>query len=766
MKLVNIYNNRRTIYLFCRDEEGRLHINKDNSFFPYFYEPYENGTAKSYSGIPLKKIILSEPRDVPKKRTNNAWEADIIFTRRFMIDRITEIEKCPVKWAMMDIEVLTEELPDVTKADKPVSCITIYNSFTKLYQTFYLGDYESEYKMMNDFISYLQEEKFDLITGWNFCNFDYPYLYNRFPDFAERISPINKTRWGGEVNYPAGTSIVDYLLWFKKITLNRETVYTLDAISQKYLKDNAKDKISFAQLSDELKAKNRQDVEQLVRLEEKFELISYFDEIRRLSKVEWEDMIWNSRMLDQLLLQEAKNNKIVLPMKPSEDRGTLTEKEDFQGAYREIFESGRFFNVGKYDLGSAYPQMIKEFCLDTANIKLQKEDNCLQINGTWFNQNQKTILPLVTNKLTTLKAQLKEKLATLDPSTQEYKDLNLKYKGTKSLVNSAYGVFGNRFFRLYDKRVASATTFLVRSVLKYIIEKLKEKGHSVIYADTDSVMIDNNTTDISDLLNELIQQWVKETFGKEKLDLEFAYEGAFNKLLLLALCRYVGYLKTEKGIKKEICGVEVKRKDSTKFLKKFQEELIDKILDGGQEKDISEWIKLQILKIKQVPLENIAFPCKLSRPTENYKNKPIFVRALENTKDFEKRIGDAFYYIYIIPESYEVKIQTVEMYNGEKLTSSKLKEPWKEYFNEEILVKNMPEDKKEELINHLEEQGKISIAKVEVKGKPIDVLAFDEENKAHIDKKRIDWDRIIERNVISKCEVIYEAMNWNFEGIK
>jgi DNA polymerase elongation subunit (family B) len=261
MKLVNIYNNRRTIYLFCRDEDGRLYINKKNGFFPYFYEPYGEGSVKSYTGVPLKKIILSEPSEVPKKRSNKAWEADVLFTRRFMIDRIKEFEKCPIKWAMFDIEVLSDELPDINLADRPISCITIYNSFTKLYQTFYLGDYENEYQMIDDFINYLKEEKFDILLGWNMTAFDYPYLYNRFPDFAEKISPINKTRYGnGEVYYPAGTAIIDYLLWFKKITLNRETIYSLDAIAQKYLKDEAKDKINFAQLSEELKKKNRKEI--------------------------------------------------------------------------------------------------------------------------------------------------------------------------------------------------------------------------------------------------------------------------------------------------------------------------------------------------------------------------------------------------------------------------------------------------------------------------------------------------------------------------
>ena len=46
MKLVNIYNSRRTIYLFCRDERGILTIKKDTGFFPYYYEPDQMGEYK------------------------------------------------------------------------------------------------------------------------------------------------------------------------------------------------------------------------------------------------------------------------------------------------------------------------------------------------------------------------------------------------------------------------------------------------------------------------------------------------------------------------------------------------------------------------------------------------------------------------------------------------------------------------------------------------------------------------------------------------
>ncbi|GAG40145.1 unnamed protein product, partial [marine sediment metagenome] len=82
--LVNIYNNKRKLYLFCRDKDGKLFIEEDNSFFPYFYELDKiDGKFTAYTGEKLRKIYVSNPSDVPKKRSINAMEADIIFTKRY-----------------------------------------------------------------------------------------------------------------------------------------------------------------------------------------------------------------------------------------------------------------------------------------------------------------------------------------------------------------------------------------------------------------------------------------------------------------------------------------------------------------------------------------------------------------------------------------------------------------------------------------------------------------------------------------------------------
>lgn len=763
MKLVNIFTNYREIKLFCRDEKGNQEVHTVNDFFPYFYEKSIDGTFKSYKGDALRKMYVSLPSDIQKQRSKWAFEADLLFAKRYLIDKVSTIEKCPIKYTFIDIEVQADELPNVQLAEKPVSCITAYNSFTKEYKSFYLPNYKTEHEMLEDFIKYLKEEKFDLWLSWH-VGFDYDYLYNRFPDFAQKISSIGKNRYGnGEVFYPAGMSIVDYLGWFKKVTLNKEARYTLDYIAERHLGKGKKySKVDFSKISEEIKNRNREDVEIMVQLEEKFKLISYYDEVRRLAKVEWEDLIWNSRTIDMLLLQEAKKQNVVLPMKPKDN-----EKEDFLGAYREAYGTGAFYNIGKYDLSSAYPFAIINFCIDPANVRVLDErgviaDGCkvLHINKSYFAQNEGALLPTVVKRMIILKNNIKAELNKLALESPEYKDTKTKYNAIKSIVNSCYGVMGNRFFRLYDKDVASATTFIVRDLLHYVKDNVEAKGYKVIYVDTDSVFIDSKEN-LTDLLNELIQKWAKEKYDKEHVDIDFAYEGIYTKLLILAKCRYIGYLKSKKGTKEEVKGVEAKRKDSTVFMKKFQRILIDKILDKEPKNTTMQWIKDQVKEIKKSPIANIAFPCKLGRKPEEYKNVPIFLRALNSTPNFSKKVGNSFYYIYMKPFGHEEAIKDTFFLEGKKLTSSMLKKEWKLKYKEDVLVKNMDTDKKRDLIDDLVMNGKIRMKKIKTKGKVKNVMAFDDEEFSHINRDDIDWETMIKRNIYMKLATIFEAMKWD-----
>ena len=73
------------------------------------------------------------------------------------------------------------------------------------------------------------------------------------------------------------------------------------------------------------------------------------------------------------------------------------------------------------------------------------------------------------------------------------------------------------------------------------------------------------------------------------------------------------------------------------------------ILDGKNKEEIMIWIRQQIEEMKKTDLLEIAIPCKIGKPREEYKKKEIFFRALDNTQElvpeFSKEIGTKFWWL-------------------------------------------------------------------------------------------------------------------------
>ena len=778
--LINIFNNKRKIFLFCRDKNGKLFIEEDNTFFPYFYQPDTiDGKFKAYTGEKLRKVFVSNPADIRKQRSANSWEADIRFTKKYMIDKIDKLEKCPVKIAWIDLEIQSDVFPDPNLAEYPISCISVGNSFTRTIKSFFLPNYKSEFEMLDDFIKYMKQEQFDLMTGWNLVKFDYPYMFNRIPDFAEKIGYKGHVRYGGrDIIYPAGISIVDYMVLYK-IIFKGLADYSLDNVLKHEFGVGKKyNKVDFSKLTDDVKLRNIDDVRGMIKIDEKHEIINHFNEIRIFTKVDWEDFIYNSRSIDMLLLEEAKHKKVVLPMKPVKEEGK--KKEKFEQAYREIFEKGRLENIGKYDLAGAYLNAIIDLNLDTANI-IEKNDNAIPVNVTdretqkiiktcFIKQDSNTLLPSIAKKLLDEKNKLKKLKNNTNPESPEYKSIEKKYEAMKALVLSAWGVIGNEYFRCYDIRVASMITSTVRDIIHYVEDELKKRNYAIVYIDTDGIMCRDNGEDISDLLNELVQKWSQERFGKSS-SIEFDFEGRFNPIILLAMCRYKGWLETpKKKLKIETKGIEAKRKDSSVFMKRFQIELLDKIKENYTKEHIINWIKKEIKNLPYESLLDISFPCKLARKPEDYSNTPIFLRALQNST-ITKRVGEPYHYIFIKPESYEMKTVTKELImtydkdGNEKefknLTDKRLITACKFGLGEDFIELDKIDDIMQE---QLVEKKLMKTVKIEVQGKAKDVVAFDESTIEQI-KGKVDWQKIIQRNIIMKLSTIFEAMSWDINEI-
>jgi len=743
--VVNVGNVGREIYVWHRNGKT-LSLFKDKTFYPYFYQVSPTGIFRTIDGQKVNKVLCSRPSDLSRRKDENSYEADVNFCKRYIIDKVTSFGKADIKYSFIDIEVLTKELPNYLYPEQPISCISCSNNYTGEIKTFSMKDLldkdvqmvgeHAEEIILNDFVDFIKKEQFDLLLGWNFIDFDWRYLQARYKklfdcELAEMLSPIAQSRYLGNSRgevipnlTPVGISIMDYLEMYKKI-YRTESSYALDFVCQKELGESSYKKVDFSRLTDEIKEKNINDVRRMIEIDKKLKIIDYYDELRRMSTCEWSDVTWNSKMLDVILLREAKQKGIILPSKhygEGQDNPFATE-ETFQGAYRRC-DTGLYKNIWKLDLSSAYPMAIINFCLDIANIR---QNEGVTINRVRFYQNSGALLPTIAQKLINKKDILKKQLKSTNPETEEYKDLQTKYDAIKAVVNSLFGVCGLKIFRLFDYRIAASITFLIRDLLHYIEDELKKRSINVIYIDTDSVFIDSKDNPL-ELCNELVNNWAKEKYNKNKIGIEFDLEGQFEKLFVIALCHYKGYLKTKSGLKEEIKGIEAKRKDSSIFIKKFQEVLIEKIMNEEPKEEIIKWINSEKERIKTLSLIDIGYPCRISKETGSYKSIPIFLRGLEYTQElikFEKVTGDSFYWINVKPFGKAIR------------KSSRNKS------NKETGEKELQFSEKE--VNK-------------------DVLCFDEENYEHI--KEVDWDKIINKSIIDKTEHIFEALKWDFTEIK
>lgn len=443
LKLNNIFNKFNTVYLFCRDEKGLPIIKKDEMFKPYYYEPDETGMFRGYDGTRLKKIIANKSSEIRNNCSKLSFESDINICKRYLIDNI-EIVKAPIRWMMLDIEVKTEIFPDVIKADKPISCVSVYDNFDNAGMTFWLPNYKSEFQMAERLAKYIKEKQPDLLIAFNGINFDFPYMFNRWPAFAKIISPIDEIDYYNK--YPAGIGCVDYYQWDKKMTLNRRKQYTLDYIAEEEVGMKSLPKVDFNSLEIAVRDKNIYDLKRMIAIEKKKQYIPLFNDIRILSKCLWHDLDWNSHLIDQLLLQEAKNKGIALPKKPEHEESIESEEPSFEGAYRESFKTGLLKNISVYDLGGAYLNMIKDLCLDSANIS-NKEGLSINITDRVTNevkntykviQNENALLPCLVKKLINDKIKYKTEKDSKTPGTPEAKDAESKYNAMKSVYLSCF----------------------------------------------------------------------------------------------------------------------------------------------------------------------------------------------------------------------------------------------------------------------------------------------------------------------------------------
>lgn len=215
------YLNKKNgcIHLWTWDENGER-IEKKIPYNPYFYINDSNGRdGISLFGSKLRKCSFSNQYE--RYMEAEKWPSDIFQNikaeQQFLIDTFREqnskpdFAKHPLKIFFLDIEVYSPDtFPEAKEANFPINLITVYDSLSDMYVTFGLEkpytpkkenhryiQCESEYKLLNKFLTFWEKDPPDVVSGWNSNGFDIPYIINRIRNImstedSERLSPVRK----------------------------------------------------------------------------------------------------------------------------------------------------------------------------------------------------------------------------------------------------------------------------------------------------------------------------------------------------------------------------------------------------------------------------------------------------------------------------------------------------------------------------------------------------------------------------------------------
>ena len=454
----------------------------------------------------------------------------------------------------MDIETKSENgFPDVESADQEMLLISMQNYNTKEIITWgqgpfklkqgnhYYKQFNNEFDLLNDFISWWMKNTPDIVTGWNIQMFDIPYLAKRLyrvlgDKVARRLSP-----WGlcspkelyikgrRHIVYDiGGITQLDYLDLYKKFTYTNRESYRLDYIAQVELGQKKLDHSEHDTFKDfytngwqKFVEYNIIDVELVDRLEDKMKLIELALTMAYDAKVNYNDVFYQVRMWDNIIYNYLKKRNIVIPPKISEQKD-----EKYAGAYVKEPKPGKYDWVVSFDLNSLYPHLIMQYNISpetlrderhpTVSVKdiLEKnltfemhKDNAVCANGAMYRKDKRGFLPELMEKMYNERVIFKKRMLEAkqeyeknptDNLVKEIARCNNIQMAKKISLNSAYGAIGNQYFRYYQLANAEAITLSGQVSIRWIENKMNdflnkilktEREDYVIASDTDSIYL-------------------------------------------------------------------------------------------------------------------------------------------------------------------------------------------------------------------------------------------------------------------------------------
>jgi len=464
-----------------------------------------------------------------------------------------------LKVANIDIETTAEDgFPQIDNPKEKIIAVTVDFGGGDVH-SFGVGsfrvegskcwEYDDEREMLLAFLALWDQERPDIVTGWNVRFFDIPYLVSRMKKlFVEGeyklLSPWKEIRdkYVHRMNREhlvyeiLGVATLDYYELYQTFTYVNQESYKLDHIAFVELGERKLDYGEFDNIVDFYKGDfnrfmeyNVRDVDLVRKLEDKLKLLELATTLAYSAKVNLMDIFSQVKTWDQIIYHYLKKQKIVIPSK-----NYVKKDAQFAGAYVKEPIAGKHDWIVSFDLNSLYPHLIMQYNISPETLidmdessrfginvdgiltgecksKLQSllsSGNAVAANGTCYRKDVRGFLPALMDKMYQERKHYKKLMIQAqiekqkDPSNTELDFDIAKYNNfqlvRKIQLNSAYGAIGNEWFRYFDTRMAEAITLSGQLSIRWIADKLNEFLNTtletgdydyVVASDTDSIYL-------------------------------------------------------------------------------------------------------------------------------------------------------------------------------------------------------------------------------------------------------------------------------------
>jgi DNA polymerase I len=302
-------------------------------------------------------------------------------------------------------------------------------------------------------------------------------------------------------------------------------------------------------------------------------------------------------------------------------------------------------NIAVLDFKSMYPNLMIKYNLSPDTYV--PPDEPIPPSGVYeapevkhkFRKQPPGFYKEVLSYLIQVRDKIRPKIGKLKPGTAEYRLLDAQQKAVKIITNATYGYAGWVGARWYVKPVAEAAAAWGRHTILTAIEMAKKENLKVIYGDTDSIFIENQTQKIKRLSQE-----IKKEMGQEVRPDEIYARIFFTE----AKKRYAGLLTNGEL---DIVGMEVVRGDWAKIAKTVQEKVLEIVLKDQSPKKATDFVHEFIYELRQkrLPYRDLIIWKTLTKPAEEYEVKASHVEAAKmlREKGWGLAVGDKIGYVVV-----------------------------------------------------------------------------------------------------------------------